>query len=52
MPRNGFKDIAGQLDLLRIECAKCGRAGRYRVDQLIAARGAEGLMFRALEIAG
>ena len=43
MPRDGaliFKDIAGNLDLLWIECAKCGRAGRYRVGRLIAARGA------------
>jgi hypothetical protein len=44
MPRNGaliFGDITGKLDLLRIECAKCGRAGRYRVGRLIAARGAD-----------
>jgi hypothetical protein len=44
MPHNGalvFSDIAGNLDLLRIECAKCGRAGRYRVGRLITARGAD-----------
>jgi hypothetical protein len=43
MPRNGaliFSDIAGKLDLLRIECGKCGRTGQYHVGRLIAARGA------------
>jgi hypothetical protein len=31
MPREGgiiFRDIVGNLDVLRIECGKCGRTGR------------------------
>jgi hypothetical protein len=31
MPRDGaiiFSDLIGKLDVLRIECAKCGRSGR------------------------
>jgi hypothetical protein len=42
MPRGGaitFRDIAGKLSMLRIECAKCGRSGRYRMDRLIAEYG-------------
>jgi hypothetical protein len=34
MPRDGartFGDLIGKLDVLRIECAKCSRAGRYHV---------------------
>ena len=33
MPREGaiiFGDLIGKLEMLRIECAKCGR-GRYRL---------------------
>jgi hypothetical protein len=33
MPRDGaiiFNDLIGKLDVLRIECPKCGRSGRYR----------------------
>ncbi|HEX9322815.1 MAG TPA: hypothetical protein VF913_11930 [Xanthobacteraceae bacterium] len=32
IPRDGaiiFGDLIGKLDGLRIECAKCGRSGRY-----------------------
>jgi hypothetical protein len=31
MPREGaiiFGDLIGKLDMLRVECLKCGRAGR------------------------
>jgi hypothetical protein len=34
MPRDGaitFGDIAGKLDVLNVECNKCGRRGRYHV---------------------
>jgi hypothetical protein len=34
MPRGGSltpADLIGKLDVLRVECAKCGRSGRYRV---------------------
>jgi hypothetical protein len=26
-----FSDIAGRLEMLRVECEKCGRKGQYRV---------------------
>jgi hypothetical protein len=28
-------DLIGKLEVLRVECEKCGRAGRYRVDRLV-----------------
>jgi hypothetical protein len=42
MPRDGaiiFRDIVGKLDVLRVECDKCGRRGSYRVDRLIERYG-------------
>ena len=42
MPREGaiiFSDLIGKLDMLRIECPKCGRAGRYRLADLITRYG-------------
>jgi|ERR1700737_3532009 hypothetical protein len=30
-----FGDIEGKLDVLRVECARCQRKGRYRVRRLI-----------------
>jgi hypothetical protein len=42
MPRNGlitFGDIDGKLTMLRIECAKCGRKGRYSVARLLEQYG-------------
>jgi hypothetical protein len=42
MPRNGSltpADLIGKLGVLRVECAKCGRAGRYRVDRLVQQLG-------------
>jgi hypothetical protein len=44
MPRNGaiiFADLIGKLDMLRVTCAKCERAGRYRLDRLIENRGCD-----------
>jgi hypothetical protein len=38
MPREGSltsADLIGKLDVLRVECKKCGRSGRYRVDRLV-----------------
>jgi hypothetical protein len=35
----------GKLDALRIECDKCGRSGRYRVDRLIARYGIDAKLF-------
>jgi hypothetical protein len=34
-----FADIEGKLDMLRVECTRCPRAGRYTVAKLIAAHG-------------
>jgi hypothetical protein len=42
MPRDGaiiFGDLIGKLGALRIECAKCGRSGKYRLAVLIAKYG-------------
>ena len=42
MPRDGaiiFSDLVGKLDVLRVTCGKCERAGRYRLDRLIKDRG-------------
>ena len=38
MPRDGaiiFSDLVGKLDMLRVACDKCGRAGRYRLNRLL-----------------
>ena len=37
-----FDDIAGRLDALEIECGRCPRKGRYRVDKLIEKYGRMG----------
>ena len=42
MPRDGaiiFRDLVGKLDMLNVECDKCGRHGRYRLDRLIERYG-------------
>ena len=47
MPLNGatiFGDLIGKLDVLRVECSKCDRAGRYRLDRLIDERGRDAKM--------
>jgi len=48
MPRDGaiiFRDLVGKLEVLRIECDKCGRKGRYRVDHLIEQYGIDSKLF-------
>jgi hypothetical protein len=48
MPRDCaiiFGDLIGKLDLLRIECAKCGRSGRYRLADLITRYGRDEKLF-------
>ena len=38
MPREGaiiFRDLIGKLEVLNIECDKCGRKGRYHLHRLI-----------------
>jgi len=44
MPRGYliFGDIEGKLDLLRVECTKRARRGRYQVEKLIAKYGRTG----------
>ena len=34
-----FGDIEGKLDVLRVECTKCPRKGRYVVAKLLAQYG-------------
>ena len=44
MPREGSltpADLIGKLDVLRVECEKCRRGGRYRVDRLVQQLGRE-----------
>jgi hypothetical protein len=48
MPRDGaiiFGDLIGKLDMLRIECPKCGRSGRYRLADLIMRYGRDEKVF-------
>ena len=37
-----FGDIAGKLDMLRVECTRCDRKGRYNVAKLIEKHGRRG----------
>jgi hypothetical protein len=39
-----FGDIAGKLDVLRVECTKCPRKGRYSVRKFIEKYGRSGNM--------
>jgi hypothetical protein len=48
MPRDGaiiFNDLIGKLDLLRVECPKCGRNGGYRLADLIMRYGRDEKIF-------
>jgi hypothetical protein len=36
-----FGDLPGKLDVLRVECSKCGRFGRYPIDRLIEKQGGD-----------
>jgi hypothetical protein len=48
MPRDGaiiFSDLIGKLDMLRVECPKCGRGGRYRLADLISRYGRDVKLF-------
>ena len=44
MPRDAvtFGDLIGKLDMLSVECAKCGRGGRYSVHRLVLEHGRDG----------
>jgi hypothetical protein len=41
-----FGDIEGKLDVLRVECTRCSRKGRYRVSQLIEKYGRDASMMK------
>jgi hypothetical protein len=48
MPRDGaiiFRDIAGKLAVLTVECDNYGRFGRYHVDRLIGRYGIDAELF-------
>ena len=48
MPREGaiiFRDLVGKLDALNVECTKCGRRRRYRLDRLIERYGIDAKLF-------
>ena len=54
MPRDGaiiFGDLIGKLDVLRVACSKCERAGRYRLDRLIKDRGRDAKVINWLRLA-
>jgi hypothetical protein len=48
MPRTYviFGDIEGKLDVLRVECTKCSRKGRYHVAKLIEKYGRKANMMK------
>ena len=42
MPRDGaiiFSGLFGRLDIVRVTCEKCDRAGSYRLNRLVESRG-------------
>jgi hypothetical protein len=41
-----FGDIEGKLDVLRVECTKCARKGRYSVRKLIEKYGRKANMMK------
>ena len=45
-----FGDIEGKFDVLRIECTKCDRKGRYSVPKLIAKFGRKANMMKWREM--
>ena len=45
-----FGDIEGKLDVLRVECPKCDRKGRYHVHKLVEKYGRNGNMMKWREM--
>ena len=45
-----FGDIKGKLDVLRVECTKCDRRGRYSAAKLIEKYGRKGNMMKWREM--
>ena len=46
LPTRIFGDIEGKLDVLRVECTKCARKGRYSVRRLIEKYGRKANMMK------
>jgi len=44
-----FADLLGKLTVLRVECAKCGRFGRYPLHRLIDQHGGNGTVLDWLD---
>ena len=47
MPRDGANlvaDLIGKIDMLRVECGKCGRSGRYRIATMPADKALPALL--------
>jgi hypothetical protein len=52
MSREGaliFGDLIGKLDVLRVECPKCGRAGQYRLADLLMRYGRNEKLFAFMD---
>src|SRR5215471_19554003 len=48
MPREGaiiFRDLVGKLEVLNVECDKCGHSGRYHLHRLIERYGIDAKLF-------
>ena len=48
MPREGaiiFRGLVGKLEVLTVECDRCGRRGRYHVYRLIERYGIDAKLF-------
>ena len=45
-----FGDIEGTLDVLRVDCTRCDRKGRYHVHKLIEKYGRKGNMMKWREM--
>jgi hypothetical protein len=48
MPREGtiiFRDLVVKLDVLNVECVKCGPRGRHHLHRLIARYGIDAKLF-------
>jgi hypothetical protein len=52
MPHGSYSlgEAATKLNMIRLKCCKCGRAGQYRIDQLIEQYGLTGLRTLGLVI--
>ena len=45
-----FGDIEGRLEMLRVECTRCQRKGRYSVFRLIQQYGRKGNLMKWMEM--